>query len=131
MSRVVLDTNVLVAAFAARGLCESVFEVCLEKHDLFISDHLILELKDQLNNKLKLPPATCKAIVELYTTRATCLVPATLPADLCRDPDDIPVLGLTVSAKADYLITGDKDLLILKRFKKARIVTPREFYDAG
>ena len=49
MSRVILDTNVVFAAFAAHGLCESVFELCLERHDLFISDHLIGELRDKLN----------------------------------------------------------------------------------
>jgi predicted nucleic acid-binding protein len=41
---VVLDTNVLVAAFATRGLCQSVFELCLDRHTIAISDPLIQEL---------------------------------------------------------------------------------------
>jgi predicted nucleic acid-binding protein len=38
--RIVLDSNVIVAAFAARGLCESVMEVCLSEHEIFFSEDL-------------------------------------------------------------------------------------------
>ena len=54
MNKVVLDTNVVVAAFAARGLCQSIFELCLEKHDLIVSDFLLDELNEKLIHKLKL-----------------------------------------------------------------------------
>jgi len=49
-------------------------------------------------------------------------------ADACRDADDLHVLGLVKSGRADYLITGDDDLLTLKRFGHCRIVTPRQFW---
>jgi predicted nucleic acid-binding protein len=40
----VLDTNVLLAAFATRGLCEAVFEACLADHDVVLSEHILREL---------------------------------------------------------------------------------------
>ena len=46
---------------------------------------------------------------------------------ICRDPDDDAILACTLEAGADYLVTGDVDLLELKTFKGIRIVTPREF----
>lgn len=46
---------------------------------------------------------------------------------LCRDPKDNFLLGLSEISKADYLITGDNDLLILKKYKKTEIITIKEF----
>jgi predicted nucleic acid-binding protein len=50
-------------------------------------------------------------------------------ADACRDPDDLPVLGTSVAGQADYLVTGDQDLLTLRSFHGVAIVSPREFYE--
>ncbi|MGB3524634.1 MAG: putative toxin-antitoxin system toxin component, PIN family [Flavobacteriales bacterium] len=47
--------------------------------------------------------------------------------ELCRDPDDDHFLALCKDGKADFLITGDKDLLVLKTFMKTRIIDPAEF----
>ena len=129
MSRVVLDTNVVIAAFAARGLCESVFEHCLEKHEIVSSDYLMEELRGKLDQKLKLPPETIEEILDLYTKNSRKVIPAHLDARACRDPKDIPVIGTCVSGTADFLVSGDKDLLVLKAFGSIRIVTPREFYE--
>jgi putative PIN family toxin of toxin-antitoxin system len=45
----------------------------------------------------------------------------------CRDPDDDAILGTAVAANADYLVTGDLDLLALGSYREVRIVTPRDF----
>lgn len=50
--------------------------------------------------------------------------------NICRDKKDNQVLDLCVVGKADYLVTGDKDLLVLKKFKKTKIVSPREFIES-
>ena len=46
---------------------------------------------------------------------------------VCRDPDDIKILGLAVASNADYIVTGDKDLLVLKSFQGILILNPRSF----
>lgn len=129
MSRIVLDTNVVIAAFAARGLCESVFELCLEKHEMVISDFLLEELREKLIKKIKLPHDTIEDIIELYSKHSQKVIPANIEKEICRDPEDVPVVGTCLSGGAEYLISGDKDLLVLKKFGNIKILTPREFYE--
>ena len=126
---VVLDTNVLVAAFATRGLCQSVFELCLDRHSLAISEALIEELTSALRAKIKLPRPAVAEIEEYVRSTARVVSPSPLPRRVCRDPDDDQVLALAVTAEAQMIITGDDDLRVLRRHLGIEIVSPREFWD--
>lgn len=125
--KIVLDASVIVAAFAAHGLCEAVFELCLDSHQILISTDLIEELKAALRKKIKLPAETVKSITALIRENATMVVPAPIPKDSCRDPNDLHILGLVAAGEAEYLITGDNDLLVLEKFRGCSILSPREF----
>jgi len=125
--KIVLDANVIVAAFASRGLCESIFELCLSEHELILCDDLLNEVTRNLQRKIKLPATMIHLIKELLLEHSSMFSPVPLPQDGCRDVDDIKILGLAVASKADYLVTGDKDLLILEKYKKIPILTPRLF----
>ena len=46
---------------------------------------------------------------------------------ICRDPEDNIIIACAVDAQADYIVTGDEDLLILKRYKGIVILNPRNF----
>jgi putative PIN family toxin of toxin-antitoxin system len=127
--RIVLDANVIIAAFAARGLCESVFELCLHGHELLLSEDLLAEVERNLSAKIKLPSETVAGIVDLLRENAAIMKPTELPGNVCRDPDDVGVLGLALAGKADAIVTGDRDLLVLERFRGVSIITPREFSD--
>jgi len=127
--RIVLDANVIVAAFAARGLCESVMEVCLGEHEIVLSEELLDEVLGSLQQKIKLPSGAVDSIGELLREHAEMLNPIPIAPGVCRDPDDIKVLGLAVASKADYIVTGDKDLLVLKKFEDIPILSPRSFSD--
>jgi len=128
--KVVLDANVVIAAFAARGLCEALLELCLEKHEITASAPLLQEVSDKLPAKIKLPPETVEEIVSFLERHTSNVQPAYVPADARRDPDDLMVLGTAKAAGASYLITGDRDLLTLDSFGDIRIVTPRQFWEA-
>jgi len=125
--KVVLDSSVIIAAFAAHGLCEAVFELCLDSHQVLISADLIDELQAALRKKLKLPAATIESITALIRENATMVVPAPVPIDSCRDQNDLHILGLAAAGEAEFLITGDSDLLVLEEFRGCRILSPREF----
>jgi predicted nucleic acid-binding protein len=56
-------------------------------------------------------------------------VPVTFGEQICRDPDDDHVLGTAIAGNADYIVTGDRDLLVLERFQTVEIVSPSEFMD--
>jgi len=125
--RIVLDANVIVAAFAARGLCESVMEVCLSEHEIVLSEELLEEILKNLLQKIKLPSGVVDAIGELLREHSNMVNPISIAPGVCRDPDDLKVLSLAVASKADYVVTGDKDLLVLKKLEGISILNPRSF----
>ncbi len=125
--KIVLDANVIVAAFAAHGLCESIMEVCLSEYEVVLCEELLDEILSNLRLKIKLPTGIVDGIGELLREHASMFTPVQLASDVCRDPDDIKVLGLAVASNADYVVTGDKDLLVLKKFQSISILNPRSF----
>jgi putative PIN family toxin of toxin-antitoxin system len=126
--KVVLDTNVLLAAFATRGLCEAIVSVCLLDHDIVISEPILVEFRRHLQGKFKVPKARIEEIVELVRDKAKIVVPAKVPQNACRDKDDLAVLG-TLAAGGECLVTGDRDLLELGQYDSRPILSPRSFYD--
>ncbi len=105
-------------------------ELCLEKHEITASAPLLKEVSDKLATKIKLPRETVEEIISFLERHTSNVQPADVPADACRDPDDLMVLGTAKAAGASYLITGDRDLLTLDSYDDIRIVTPRQFWEA-
>ena len=128
MKKIVLDTNVIIAAFTARGLANSVFELCLDNCEIIISEHIINEVSDKLTGKLKVPPEIVNEIINFLKDSCTISEYALLEKNVCRDIKDDNILALASSSKSKYIITGDKDLLILNKFKKIHIVNPRQLW---
>jgi putative PIN family toxin of toxin-antitoxin system len=126
--KVVLDTSVLVAAFAARGLCGAVVAACLAWHEIVLSEHILGELRRNLRGKIKLSAAHADAILAFLREHASIVTPDRVEAGACRDPTDLAVLGTAVAAAADVLVTGDRDLLELRIFRGTAILSPRAFH---
>ena len=126
--RVVLDSNVVIAALAARGLCTDVFEYCLFEHSLILSDALLHEIYHNLCKKIKISSLKAEQVRQFLITKAEIVKAAVLSPDACRDPDDIMVLGTAVAGNADVIVTGDDDLLILKKIYEIPILSPRGFW---
>ena len=124
--RLILDTNVLASGFAARGLCSSLIEICFRNHEVYFSPRLLEELRKALHGSMGVPLEIVEEALSRIRSRGTAVEPVAVPAAACRDKNDLHVLGLSAAAKAKLLVTGDKDLLALKRFRGARIVSPRQ-----
>ncbi len=127
--RLVLDANVLLAGFGTRGLCEALVSVCLESHHLIISQHLLTEVRRYVSTKFKVPSARADEIIIFLREHAEVVKPSIVAPAVCRDADDLPVLGTAVAGRASLLVTGDHELLTLKEHAGIHIVTPRECYD--
>ena len=127
--RVFLDTNVLVAAFATRGLCADVMRAVLAEHQLITGEVVLAELRDVLDRRIKLPAATIADIVALLRTQE--VVPKPLkPSDVpVRDPDDRWILASATAGRADVLVTGDQDLLAVAEEATLPILDPRGFWN--
>ena len=128
--RIVLDTNVLIAALISRGFCHELFEYCVLTHELFTSDFILDEVSEKLVTKFKYNEMTANDAIELLRLQMQLVNPIVLSSPVSRDSDDDNILATAVAGNSDYIITGDKDLLVLKEFREILIVTPREFSDA-
>ncbi|MBN1268504.1 MAG: putative toxin-antitoxin system toxin component, PIN family [Kiritimatiellae bacterium] len=129
--RVVIDANVVIAAAASRGLCEAILELCLEHHHLIFCEGILAEIGEKLALKLKVSPLVVAEYMKVLRHNAQILEPEHVEKSACRDPDDLMVLGLVTPGNADVIITGDKDLLVLKKYRRARIMTPRSFWESN
>ena|SRR3989338_9265543 len=127
--RVVLDTNVLIAAFATQGICHLILESILTHHEFILSPGILKEIESVLKRKINIPHAKRQEIIKFLKDQSILLEDKTISALSCRDPDDIKVLALAIQGKVDFLITGDDDLLILKKVRQVPIISPREFWD--
>jgi putative PIN family toxin of toxin-antitoxin system len=123
---VVLDTNVIVAALVAKGLCHEVVVLALGACTVVTSTPLLDELEGTLRAKFTLGPAA-NAFLEQLRVRVRLVEPVTLPSPVSRDADDDVVLATAVAAGAVVVVTGDQDLLIIGRYSGIDIVSPREF----
>ncbi len=127
--KVVLDTNVLMAAHGTRGLCAAIYEVCLDEHEIVVSEHILDELARNLSKKFKMPPLLANNVTASVREQATVVKPLDVTQSACRDPDDLPVLGTLTASDAECLVTGDRDLLDLESYSGKPILSPRGFYD--
>ena len=127
--RVFLDTNVLVAAFATRGLCADVLRIVLAEHDLITGEVVLRELRDVLAKRIKLPPGTVADIMALLRAQEVVPKPANPSSLPIRDPDDRWILASAVAGGADVLVTGDQDLLAIAAQAPLTILNPRGLWD--
>ena len=125
---VVVDTNVIVAALVANGLCREVLHRAIRLRLLVTSDALLAELETTLRDKFELTPSA-SAFLDLFRASTRVVRPHALPAPVCRDSTDDVVLATAVAASADLIVTGDNDLLVLKWYARIRIPSPRAFLE--
>jgi len=126
--RVVLDTNVLLAAFISRGLCHDLLEHCVREHEIVLSEFLLGEFRRILKAKFRVPDERVGRAETLLRSETEIVEPAPLPVPVCRDPDDDWVLATAVTGACRCIVTGDKDLLTVGGYDGVRILGPRAFW---
>lgn len=128
--KIFVDTNVLVSAFTARGLCADLLEVILADHQLMTGEFVLNELKRVLTKKLMVTEKQVSEVLQFLQNHHIEPKPDKPSEVKVRDEDDRWVLESAIRAKADILVTGDKDLLdISKQVSQLKIITPREFWE--
>jgi len=131
--RAVLDTNVIVSAvLVRRGNENHVLSAWRSgAFDLILSPQLLEELGRVLSYA-KIRDARWMTEAEVFEllgilAEESILVAGQLVVRASRDPTDDKFLAAAIEADADYLVTGDKDLLTLEAYRRVRIVTPAAF----
>jgi len=125
--RILYDTNVLVTILSRREAILVLKEDMTEKHITNISSrHILGEVEAVLVTTMKLTRQKAKAAVRLLERQSTIVSPKGIEK-ICRDPFDDYIVAAAVTGKAEYLVTEDKDLLVLKSHEGVNIVTFAEF----
>jgi len=127
--KIVFDTNVLLSAFATHGLSYRVLDICLDKHELYISKWIIDEVTEKLQTKFSVDKKNILKTLRFMESEFNIVKPTGAIPSKCRDIDDNNVLHLAEFCGAQIIVTGDKDLLILKSYEKIQIINPRRFIE--
>lgn len=127
--RVGIDSSVLIAAQISRaGVCAELLEDVLMHHKLVTSAFILGEVTRKLLEKFKYSKDDSDGIGEFLRRASTLVEPVKLPSDLCRDANDLPVLGTAVAGECSLLISVDRDLLDMRVIHGIPIVRPGEYW---
>ncbi len=130
MIRVILDTNIIISAsLSEQSIPAQVLDYTIENTVLLISEATRQELSEKLlQSKFDryVTQTARQLFLEKFETFCETVIVSTI-IDACRDDKDNKFLELSVEGKADFIVTGDKDLLVLNPFRNVQIITPSEF----
>jgi putative PIN family toxin of toxin-antitoxin system len=126
---VVFDTNVLIAALITEGICSKLLHRARTGEFSLVSCPFIMkELRRILSKKFRLGHDELALAMEPIGEALSQIIEHSIKIkDICRDADDDNVIACAVAAKADFIVTGDSDLIDLKSCRGVKIVTPRDF----
>jgi putative PIN family toxin of toxin-antitoxin system len=127
--KVFLDTNVIASAAATRGLCGDVLRSAIEFHELVVSEQLLEELRRVLKAKFGATPDLVADFVQLLRQDTILADPQPLLDLDLKDIADIAIVSAAINGGAGMLVTGDKEMLALKRVGNLAILTPRQFWE--
>jgi len=132
MTKVVLDVNILVsAALNDRGLPARVADMAFDgKYEFVVSDHILKKLAEVFERPYLLEHLSTEGRERILYALNKDVEPITPDAsvrDVAPDLEDDLVLGTAVAPNADFLVTGDKDLLALEEYRGVRMVSAEAF----
>ena len=130
--KIIFDVNIWVSAFISPNMEKQVQAIILQDEvDIILCSELLEELKQTLQRskfKKYLSAERMLLGIELVEQSST-FINLKSVVELCRDHKDDYLLALAKDAKADFLLTGDKDLLVLNPFEKTQIIKLAEYLE--
>ena len=129
--KVVIDTNLWISFLISKRQDRLDALLKLDKIQLLFSDELLNEISATISKPKLAKYFNHNALDEMLSTLEDyiILLEVTSHIVICRDSKDNFLLGLAKDGKADFLLTGDKDLLDLQKIGKTQIVTIANFFD--
>lgn len=123
--RIILDTNLWISFLISKKFSKIDKLIEVKKITLVFSDELIEEFIDVVSQpkfQNYFTNSDIERVLECFDQFGE-MTKVTSDIKLCRDEKDNFLLNLSVDSKADYLVTGDKDLLVLEKIEKTKITT--------
>lgn len=125
-----IDVNAVVsAALKAESIPEQALRLARDQAQIYLSSPVFTEIEEVLNRRKFLKSISLERrfyILGLLTGRGRFIIPSER-VSVCRDPGDDMYLELALAANADFLVSGDNDLLALGSWRGIRIVRPADF----
>lgn len=126
--KVALDTNVIVAAFATRGLCSDLFQALVAQHSVLVPEPVVAELERAFAVKLKFPRSQIAQIIG-YLRDVADISPAVPPVAIAGlEPEDAAIVSGAARAGAEAFVTGDQKVLAAGTFASMVILSPRAMW---
>lgn len=128
--RIVLDTNCLVSAFFTGNYSNQIVDLARKKKLAIITSRTLnSELSEVFRRRVVANQLKKNHFLNKILALSLIVSPAKTIVEIDRDPDDNRVLEAAVEGKCDFIVTGDKDLLELKKYKNIRILAPKDFLE--
>jgi putative PIN family toxin of toxin-antitoxin system len=126
--RAILDSNVWLAILTTNGSCRRLWKEIRRDWVICASQKILEEIEGKLRLKFGFSPRHAR-LMTLFVERQTIAIKIVSSVHVCRDADDDFILAAAIDGHCSHLVTGDSDLLTLKKFEGVCIVAPREFME--
>lgn len=129
--KIVIDTNIWISYLIGSLLQNLDKKILAKEIKIIVSEEMLKELSEVTSRSKFKNIFTPKRVKELFSLldNYAVVVSPTHKVNACRDEKDNFLLEVALEGEADYLVTGDDDLLVLNQFHYTKIVTPQEFRD--
>lgn len=128
---IVVDTNVVISGLFFGGMPRKVLELIIDhKCHAFVSMEIINEYIEIANRMQVEEQKSIDTFSLAPFIKRLFLIKPISKINICRDPDDNKFIECANDAGAIYIVSGDKDLLDLKKYKNIKIVTVKDFLDS-
>ncbi len=127
--KVVLDSNILISALISKGAARNFIYKLIEKDiQIVISDYIVAEVNEVLRRLKFQDKQILYSFWGLIQSDVLIVkVKSRTTSAILRDAKDHPILQTAWNSKTNYIITGDDDLLSLKKWKNINIVNMKDF----
>jgi uncharacterized protein len=129
--KIVIDTNIFVSSFFWGRYPREVYERIINGFDeLYITDEIIMEIKSVMNSsKFNLNSIEIEDYIKIIEKYSKKIVSKNILKPISRDKNDDKILQCGLDGNVDYIVTGDKDLLILREYKAIKIKKPKDYLE--
>jgi len=129
--KIVMDSNIFVSSFFWGGNPRYVFDRVINGLDeSFTNEQILKEIESVMNSrKFSVNSNEIQDYIKIIRKYSKIIDSKEIPKDISRDNDDNKILQCGFDGNVDFIITGDKDLLVLIEYEKIKIMKPRDYLE--
>ena len=125
---IVIDTNVVISGTFFGGFPRRVLEAVVDRtFSAYATTEIVDEYSEVVQEMIDRKQGHLSAAVLNPFIHCLHLMEAVTSVEVSRDPDDDKFIGCAIDSKSYYIVSGDKDLLVLQKYKDIEIITASEF----